>query len=119
MTVETLNGKDINGVLLQKYFKNMINMYFKILPMYEGNDNTLKSYMESLRDELIGCGGVVHSVKEDPQYMSLIATLQYMIDGIENGDLDKSKVKKNVFHAINICGKISERYCSVNIEVDV
>jgi len=51
----------------------------------------------------------IHAIHPDPKFLSLLAILQYLIDhpGCEARD-----VKREVFRAISICGKLADQYAS-------
>lgn len=110
MIAETVAGKEINHTLIRNYFNKLVNLYFKILPLYEDGEASLRTYMENLRDELIGCSEIIAGIKSDSMYMSLIATLQFLIEGLDNPDCTKEKYKQKVFGAITICNKLASRY---------
>lgn len=108
MMVETVANIPLEGKLLFNYFKNLVNLFFKILPMRENNEESLPSYLISLRDELLGCKSVVVGIEHDPYYMTLINILQFLIDTPECSVVI---TKRNVFHAISICNKFKQKYC--------
>ena len=107
MMIETLAGGQINQALLRKYFKSLINSFFKILPMRENEDTTLPTYMCSLRAELLGCQSLIPQLTEDTSYLTLLSILQYLID---NWAEEVPVVKREVFRAINICSKLEVIY---------
>lgn len=84
-----------------------MNRFFKILPMREEEEKTLVTYMQSLQSELIGCNEVIESINNDPSYLTLIAVLQYLIDNSFESPL---VFRREVFHCINICNKLSALY---------
>ena len=110
MMVDTVSGTPIDSMLLFNYFKKLVGLYFKILPLYEARETSLLSYMENLRDELIGCSGVIQEIGYDPLYMSLISNLQFMIDELGKPSCTKAVYKRKVFGAISICNKLSDKY---------
>lgn len=93
----------INKNTFKKYMHGMINHFFKILPLWENNDETIFVYIDSLKDELLGCNHAFSFVEDSPELISLISILQYLYD---NRDLDVKTVKREVFKAIDICTKI-------------
>ena len=107
MMIDTLAGGQVNQALLQKYFKYLINSFYKILPMREKEDTTLSTYMCSLRRELLGCKSLIPQLAEDTSYLTLLSILQYLID---NSSEEVPVVKREVFHAINICSKLEVIY---------
>lgn len=111
MTVVTGSGVVLNPSLVPKYFKALINRFFKILPMRESSESTLPAYMDSLQAELLGCGSLIPAIGNDASYLTLLSILQYLID---NYDKPVNVIKREVFRAINICSKLEMIYkCSV------
>ena len=107
MTIITTAGVPIDEMLLQNYMKTLVNQFFKILPIRETEEHTLATYVRSLQLELLGCKELIAAIHEDPQFLSLIAILQFFID---NPNCDVHEVKREVFKAISICNKLSQRY---------
>jgi len=107
MILNTLNGGYIESEMVANYFSQLINLFFKILPMRENGEPSLQEYMQSLQYELIGCKELISAVHNDASYLSLMAILQYFIT---NPDCELPVVRREVFHAINICKRLSERY---------
>lgn len=108
MMVETVSGHEIDIVFLQRYFKRLVDQFFKILPLREEEEPTLVNYMEGLRAELLGLGGLVTYVDKDPVFLSLLSILQYLID---NPDASHHIFKREVFAAISICNKLRSQHC--------
>lgn len=112
MIFKTVGDVSIDGELIKNYFAWLVGSFFKILPLYERKEPSLKMYMENLRDELSGCAGLILAINNDAQFMSLLATLQYLIDNSDYDDCTQSKYKQKVFGAISVCNKLSDRYGS-------
>lgn len=93
--------------LVSNYCKNLVNMFYKILPMKENKEETIQTYMESLMFELVGAKGVMVALRNDALFLSLISILQSMID---QPDCEVTVIKREVFRAISICNKLSDRY---------
>ena len=110
MTVNTKSGISMDCKLIENYFNSLVGMYFKILPLYEKGEKSLRVYMENFRDELEGCGNVIEGINNDPMFMTLISSLQAMIDGIDEEDFTSAKFRQKVFSAISICKKLAARY---------
>lgn len=96
--------------LVKNYFDSLINCFFKILPIRESGEKTISTYLQSLKAEMLGCNNIIEGIHNDASYLTLISILQYFID---NPDCELSEVRREVFKAIRICNKISERYSSV------
>ena len=107
MMLQTITDVEISADILQNYFKTLINMFFKILPIRESEEPTLEIYMRSLQAELIGCKALIQAVNNDSMFLSLIAILQYLID---EPDCSVEVVKREVFRAISLCNKLRDRY---------
>lgn len=115
MNIETSAGAAVSSTLLKNYFSHLVNQFFKILPMREQNEETLPVYIESLHSELFGAKGLVPELYSDPLLLTLLSTLQYLID---NPQLSVSKVKREVFKAISVCNKLGAKYTSAEVKDD-
>lgn len=107
MMIQTTVGVPMDAMVLNNYFRTLINLFFKILPIKESGESSLDTYMRSLQAELLGCKELIEAIHEDPLFLSLIAILQYLID---NPSCEVSVVKREVFRAISICNKLKSRY---------
>lgn len=107
--VETTAGIPIDATVLHNYFKNLVNNFFKILPIREQNEESLIVYMQSLQAELLGCKALISSIQNDALYLTLLSILQYLID---NPECSVREVKREVFRAISICNKLKAQYVS-------
>lgn len=107
MMIQTKVGVPMDAVVLRNYFRALINLFFKILPIWESGESSLDTYMRSLQAELLGCKELIDAIHADPLFLTLIAILQYLID---HPDAEISTVKREVFRAISICNKLKARY---------
>lgn len=107
MSVETSVGVDMDTELLSNYLKNLVNRFFKILPIREADDGSLPTYMRSLQMELLGCKNLVTDLGNDASFITLLSILQYLID---NPESSVASVRREVFHAISICNKLKATY---------
>lgn len=107
--VETTAGVPIDIEILHNYFKNLVNHFFKILPIREQNEESLITYMQSLQAELLGCKGLISVFQNDALYLTLLSILQYLID---NPECSVKEVRREVFRAISICNKLEAQYAS-------
>ena len=105
--VQTSAGIQMDAVVLENYFRSLINLFFKILPLKESKERSLETYMRSLQAELLGCRSLVVAIHEDSLFLSLVSILQYLINHPES---DVAFVRREVFRAISICNKLKERY---------
>ena len=97
----------MDEMVLSNYLRNLVNLFFKILPIRESEEPSLTSYMVSLQTELIGCSELVSALHEDPMFLSLVSILQYLID---HPDSPVHVYKREVFKSISICNKRKTRY---------
>lgn len=107
MIINTTAGTKLDSELIHNYFSNLVNQFFKILPMRETNEKSLPIYICSLRDELLGCNKLIEDLEYDPSFLTLINILQYFID---NQDCSVKETKREVFKAISICNTFKARY---------
>ena len=105
--IQTSVGIQMDAAVLENYFRSLINLFFKILPLKESKERSLETYMRSLQSELLGCKALVVAIHKDSLFLSLISILQYLIDHPES---DVAFVRREVFRAISICNKLKERY---------
>ena len=105
--IQTVRGIPMNDEVLSGYLRNLVNLFFKILPIREDEDSSIVTYMMSLQLELLGCEGLITAIKGDPLFLSLISILQYLID---HPDSSVATFKREVFKAISICNKLKARY---------
>lgn len=108
--MKTAGGYDIPAEMVGKYLGWLVNQFFKILPLKEDGEPSLNEFMRSLQVELLGHQSLMLHLKYDPLYMTLLSSLQYLIDN--NRDLSVAVVKREVFKAISICKKLRKKYCS-------
>ncbi len=89
-----------------QYFNFLINKTYKILPLKEENSKTLRLYLESFSRELIGNKDLISVLVNEPQFISVLNTIQYLI--AEDYSIDTCK--KEVFKCIRILESINKKY---------
>lgn len=89
-----------------RYFNFLINKTYKILPLKEEKSSTLHSYLESLLRELIGNVELVKILVDEPQFITVLNTLQYLI----SEEYSNKTCKKEVFKCIRILEEINSKY---------
>lgn len=114
MMIQTATGIPLDATMLSGYMRSLVSRFFKILPIREDGEASLETYMRSLQSELLGCKELVLVIHEDPEYMSLLNILQYLID---NPECSHGIVKREVFRAISICNKLKAKY-AVEVETE-
>lgn len=107
MMVETATGHQIDSALLCNYFDQLVNRFFKILPIRESEEQSLTVYIDRLQKELLGCKSLIPSICTDDMYLTLLSILQYLID---HPDCPVREVRREVFGAINVCNKLKSLY---------
>lgn len=113
MNVNTSVGEPLSAVLLEHYFRNLVNQVYKILPMRENGTESLGKYIWRLEAELIGGQSLVDDLREDAYYGSLLNILQYLGDYGEH--CSNEQVKQLVFEGISLCEKLSRRYAKAGV----
>lgn len=88
------------------YFKFLVNKTYKILPLKEENSETLNLYLESLLRELIGNKELITILVDEPRFITVLNTLQYLI----SEEYSVAICKKEVFKCIGILKDINAKY---------
>lgn len=94
--------------MLNHYFGTLIDRIFKILPLYEEENEGLFKYTHSLLFELYGLQYVVEGMDVDSEYITLLATLESLSDEVTIFD-DSEIVKREVFKCIGVINRIREK----------
>ena len=89
-----------------RYFEFLINKTYKILPLKEEKSETLKSYLESYQRELIGNKELISILVDEPKFISVLATMEYLI----TEEYSTAICKKEVFKCIKILDEIKKKY---------
>lgn len=89
-----------------RYFEFLINKTYKILPLKEENSETLNAYLESYLRELIGNKDLVSVLVNEPKFITVLNTIQFLI----SEDYDNKVCKKEVFKCIRILEEINEKH---------
>ena len=71
--IQTSVGIQMDAAVLENYFRSLINLFFKILPLKESKERSLETYMRSLQSELLGCKALVVAIHEDSLFLSLFS----------------------------------------------
>lgn len=99
---------EVSDELFCRQMNDLVNRFYKILPIKENGEATLTQYQQSLLREMLGLQGLITALQYDDRYMSLLSILQYMIDH----DPEVSVVRSDVFKAINILKSLKAKYFS-------
>jgi len=88
------------------YFEFLINKTYKILPLKEEKSKTLKYYLESLQRELIGNKELITVLVNEPRFITVLNTMQYLIAE----EYSVKVCKSEVFKCIRILEEINAKY---------
>lgn len=97
---------EISVRMMSDYLDALVNRFYKILPIKESGENTMRPYLDSLLREMIGARELMDFIQDDDRYLSLLAIVQYFI----NNDVDVAIVRTDVFRAISILKKLQKKY---------
>lgn len=92
--------------IFYNYFDFLIGRTFKILPLKEAESKTLKTYLENFQRELIGNQKLFLFLVNEPRFISVLTSIQFLID--EN--YDTAVCRKEVFKCIHILEEIKKKY---------
>ena len=51
--IQTSVDIQMDAAVLENYFRSLINLFFKILPLKESKERSLETYLRSLQSELL------------------------------------------------------------------
>lgn len=89
-----------------RYFEFLINKTYKILPLKEEKSDTLKSYLESYQRELIGNKDLISELVDEPRFITVLNTMQFLI----SEEYSDKVCKREVFKCIHILEEIRNKY---------
>ena len=92
--------------IFQMYLKSLVDKIYKVLPLYEEENEGLFTYLQSLVYELNGTLWAIEELEQNAEYISLIATLESLSDDSMFFDNDHAVIKREVFKCINIVKKM-------------
>lgn len=96
----------ITDELFESYLESLVGRFYKILAMKDENSDTLHDYLCSFQRELVGSKRLVIALNNNAWFMSLINTLQFLIDN----EFDKKTCKTEVMKCISISKKLKKKY---------
>lgn len=103
----TIYDAEVSREMVTNRVGELINQFYKILPMRENGSETLSQYAGSLLREMLGMKELLVEWHDDGQYASLLGILQYIAD---NPESDVHTVKSDVFKAISIIKRLQKKY---------
>lgn len=101
----TKYNEEISRELLCNKMDDLVNQFYKILPLKENGSPTVQQYMEGFMRELLGLKSLINALESDGMYLAILGVLQYHIDN----ECDTAKVKSDVFKAIQIIKKLKKK----------
>lgn len=107
--LDTTTNLKVDSATLKKYFEVLVNKIFKILPIVENNEASLESYLDSLFIEVSGCRELITVISDDPMYISMLSTLTWIKNHVNDKDCTFKRIRREVFHTISICKKLEDQ----------
>lgn len=102
-----------NDKIFKEYIDRMTDRMFKILPLFEENNEGLSLYIQSLIFELNGLPYVVGGLEHlDSDYINLLSTLESLYDeSIVQCDKEDTHnlIRREVFKSMNIVKAIGDK----------
>ena len=91
---------------IQVYLQSLTGKIFKILPMFENEDETLNTYMAHLVAELSGGSFSFPELSSDAGYISLFNGVNYIL----HHDCSVKQCKREVFNMLSVVDVLIEKY---------
>lgn len=95
--------------MIFNYLETLKNRLFKIIPLFEENNEGIYKYIDSLLFELCGMIYVVEGFKDNGIFLSLIATLESLYDESLASEYDIPLIRREVFKCLSIIGKLQQK----------
>ena len=105
--MKTRYGTEFSRKMKKSRVDELINQFYKILPMKENNAATLSQYISTLLRELLGMNELMLEWQEDGQFITLCGILQYFLD---HPDCGTDVVRSDVFKSINMIKRLQKKY---------
>lgn len=105
--MDTILNIQISDEVIHNYTTQLINRFFKILPMFENNEVSRSVYMKSLQSEMLGFNDLIVNTQNDATPVVLSNILQYLIS---NPTTPNKDVKREIFRAISIIERFDKTY---------
>lgn len=88
--------------MFHAYLNALVSKVFKILPLFQEDNEGFFGYFRALLDELHGLDCVIEELRLSNDYISLIATLESLYNNTKNSSVTSEQVKSTVFKCIGI-----------------
>ena len=99
------NYGEVPNENVSQYLKQLVGKTFKILPLFEEGSPTLIAYIQSYQRELIGNSYLFEQLKDEPKFITLLTTVEYLANGTYTHEI----CKKEVLKCTNLINEIRER----------
>ena len=109
MKLDTTFCSGVDSEALAKYFNNLVNKVFKMLPIYENHEQSLDTYVDSLQCEIEGCRELVVVLQDDPLYISLLSSLAWLRNHFDDEQCEFERIRRMVFNSIDLCKKLERQ----------
>lgn len=95
--------------IIFSYLETLKNRLFKIIPLFEENNEGIYKYIDSLLFELYGMIYVVEGFEDNSMFLSLIATLESLLDESLVAEYNIPLIRREVFKCLSIIKKIQQK----------
>lgn len=103
--------------LNERYFDNLINKVYKILPLFEEKNKGIADNINSLyKFEITGLKIAAPLLESLNEYTELNLTLLSLSHLISTSDISHKEVRREVFKCIGLVEKLRVRYLSIKEE---
>jgi hypothetical protein len=100
--METKYGQ-LPDEMLIVYVNGMTSKIFKMLPMKQGNFNTLPKYIESTLREFVGQKELIYELRNNEDFLTVIGVIESLI--IQD---DVAKFRSDIFKALNLIKRLKD-----------
>jgi len=95
-----------NKELINNYLISLKDRIFKILPLFEEENDGLFKYIDSLSHEMCGLQNLVVVLNNNYLYLSVLGTLESLLDEAVSSDYDLKMVRSDVFRCMTCIDKL-------------
>jgi len=99
---------NMDSTLFDSYLEITKNRIFKILPLLEDKNEGLYHYIDSLLFEIYGLQYVINGVKDSHNYLSLLCTLESILDEVIVRERDLKFIRSEIFRSIGTVEKLQK-----------
>jgi len=97
-----------DGTLFENYLETTKSRVFKILPLLEERNEGVFRYIDSLLFELYGIQYVVQEIKDSTPYLSVLATLESILDETIVETKDFKFIRSEIFKTITLIERLQK-----------